>query len=229
VLRGLLGLQVDATNRSIVLAPHVPEDWNSFAVKNVGVGEAKLDFSYRRTADEITLEVKKTGTSDCAVNFRPAVSLRAEVVGVELNGKRLAYRVQTSDVDQHVETTFSATAGANTLRIRLRGDFGISYAPELPPLGSPSRGLRVLSETWEAARGSLTLDIAGAAGTTYELGVRNSEQIASVDGGEIKKNAEGLTRLRVAIPTNGDEAYPHTKATIHFIEPRSMGKRPQRP
>src|SRR5208282_790336 len=163
LLRGLFGLQADANNHSLVFAPHIPVDWNSFAIRNVRVGQAALDFSFRRTADEITLETKKTGMGDCVVEFRPAVSLRAKVLSVEIDGRPVAYHVQASDVDQHVDIRFSVGGAANTLRIRLRNDFGISYTPELPPLGGTSHGLRILSETWSPTRDSLALEVAGAA------------------------------------------------------------------
>src|SRR5208282_5901280 len=74
LLRGLFGLQTDATKHDLTFAPHVPADWTSFAIRNVHVGQVTLDLNYRKTADEIVLEAKRTGTGDCTVEFNPAVS-----------------------------------------------------------------------------------------------------------------------------------------------------------
>jgi glycogen debranching enzyme len=225
LLRGLFGLQADAINHRLDFAPHVPADWTSFAIRNVHVGQAALDFSYRKTVDDITLETKKTGNGDCIVTFSPAVSLRAEVAGVEINGRPVAYHVRSSDVDQHVEVRFSVYGGPNTLRIHLRNDFGVSYSEELPPLGSTSRGLRILSETWAAGRERLELEISGAAGSQYHLGVWNPSEVASVEGGELEKAADGSASVRVALPSNGSQFYPHAKIIFHFIEKRDSAKR----
>ena len=228
ILRGLFGLQADAVNHRLEFAPHVPADWTSFAIKDVRVGTAALDFSYRKTIEEITLETKKTGNGDCAVDFSPAISLRAEIAGVEINGRPVAYHVRASDVDQHVEVRFPVYGGANTLRIHLRNDFGVSYSAELPPLGSASRGLRILSESWTPGRERLELGVSGAAGLQYHLELWNASEVASVEGGELEKAANGSASVKVALPANGDQSYAHGKIVFHFIEKRDSAKREKR-
>ena len=60
LLRGLFGLQTDTQNHQITLSPHVPADWTSFAVRNVHLGTARLDFQYHKTPDTITLETTRS-------------------------------------------------------------------------------------------------------------------------------------------------------------------------
>ena len=108
ILRGLFGLQTDAENHQITLAPHVPADWTSFAVRNVHVGEARVDFQYHKTLESITLDATRTGTGDCWVEFSPAFSLRTEVVSVEMNGRPLPFKVRT---EQRGSACFSALSG----------------------------------------------------------------------------------------------------------------------
>ncbi|MFZ0910814.1 MAG: hypothetical protein WAN24_15190, partial [Candidatus Acidiferrales bacterium] len=224
LLRGLFGLQADAINHRIEFAPHVPADWTSFAIRNVRVGAAALDFSYRKSIGDITLETKKSGNGDCIVTFSPAISLRAEVLGVEINGQPVAYHVRASDVDQHVEIRYPVYGGPNTLRIHVRNDFGVSYSAELPPLGSASRGLRILAETWAAGRERLELEVSGAAGAKYPLGLWNPGEVASVEGGVLEKSADGSATVKIALPSNCDQTYPHAKITFHFIEKQDGAK-----
>ena len=73
------------------------------------------------------------------------------------------------------------------MRLRIRDDFGLSISPVLPPLGSASQGLRVLSESWTPARDALTLEVSGAPGRQYEIGMWNAAQVASVEGAELVK------------------------------------------
>jgi glycogen debranching enzyme len=219
ILRGLFGLQVDAANRQVFLAPHVPADWTSFAIRNVHVGPVTVDLQYHKTADSIVLETKSTGAGDCWVEFSPAVSLRAEVVGVELNGQRLPFRVQSNDwgqnEDQHVSLRFPVLGGPKRIVIRVKDDFGLALSNQLPPLGSTSRGLRVISELWNPARTQLTVEVAGLSGTQYDLAAWNPSQISSVDGAEIR---QGKVRVEFSAG-NGDrtdEEYQHHTVVFHF-------------
>ena len=75
--------------------------------------------------------------------------------------------------------------------IRTRKDFGLSLTNELPHLGSASRGLRVISESWNASKNLLTLETSGAAGQRYELSVWNPAQVSSVEGAHLQSRETG--------------------------------------
>ena len=215
ILRGLFGVQVNAEAHQITIAPHVPADWTSFAIHNVYVGSVIADFQYRKTQDSIVLETKRAGTGDCWVEFAPAISLRAEVLSVEMNGRSLPFKVQPTSNDQHVKIRFPVYGGPNTVTIRVKNDFGVVMSNELPPLGSAGRNLHIISESWNAVRSQLTLELAGVAGALYEIGLWNPEQIASVDGGLLTKQG----KLKVGFPAGPAETYVHQKVTIHFGKP----------
>jgi glycogen debranching enzyme len=224
ILRGLFGLQTDAENHQITLAPHVPADWTSFAVRNVHVGDARLDFQYHKTLESITLETTRSGSGDCWVEFSPAFSLRAEVVSVEMNERPLPFQIHPNAEDQHVSMRFQVHGGPNSVVIRVKNDFGIALENQLPALGSTSRGLRVLSNSWNSERNQLIVEVSGAPGMGYELGVWNPGQISSVEGAALTKQGN----IRIEIPPekdsdkdgdkkNGkDGSYLHHTVVIHF-------------
>jgi hypothetical protein len=219
ILRGMLGLETDAIHRSVKLTPHVPADWTQFSIENVRLGKNTLLFHYNKTEGEIVLETGLTsGNEECTVEFRPAISLRAKVQRVELNGKAVPFQVETRAGDQHIVVQFPVTSGKYSLRIRLLNDFGLSEASNLPALGSASLGLRVLSEAWSASRNQLTLEVSGAAGSEYGLKVWNSGEIQSVEGAEFTPS---VARIGIRIPGSDSELYPHVKVVIHF----SMGQK----
>ncbi|HEX3106992.1 MAG TPA: amylo-alpha-1,6-glucosidase [Terriglobales bacterium] len=209
LLRGLFGLQTDAAQHKVVLAPHVPADWTTFAIHNVRAGDATLDFAYRKTGEGIELTIESS--ADASLEFSPAASPRPRMLGAEINGSRVPYQISKSDMDQHVVVRANISKGKNILRIRMKSDFGISYANSLPPLGSSSLGLRLISDSWSMSGDEESLEFAGAAGRRYELVVWNAGQIASVDGAEIR-NGE----LVVSIPENSSETYPHQKVVVRF-------------
>ena len=215
ILRGMFGLQTDAEKHQITLAPHVPSDWMSFAIRHARVGEVSVDFLYRKTADSVEFETTRTGNGDCWVQLSPAFSLRAQVPGVELNGHPLPFKMQASSEDQHLSVRFLAGSGPNRLAIRVKNDFGVALANELPPLGSASRGLRVLSDSWNAAKTQWTLELSGRAGDRYEMNVWNPSQISSVDGAVLTK----LGKLHLQMPQGAPDSYVQQKVVIHFGRP----------
>jgi hypothetical protein len=228
LLRGLFGMQPDAERRHLVLAPHVPADWTSFTMTHVKIGPVALDLKYQRTVDGITLQVQRTGSGDCVLEFSPAISLLAEVLEVRLNGRTLAFHVHTNSVDQHVTAEFPISAESNTLLIRVRNDFGLSQPVTLPPLGGPSRGLRILSQAWSASHDSLTLEVAGAAGADYELSACNAEQLVSVDGAEITKRDSGAATIRFRA-ADTSQPYPRSRITFHFSNKRDSRLKKSKP
>jgi glycogen debranching enzyme len=216
LLRGLFGLEADAGAHSLTFAPHVPADWTWFTLDRVRVGPSSLRLAYHKTPDGITLDVNRTGSGDCTLEFSPALSLRAQVGGVEMNGRRLPFQIKQSESDQHVSVRFPVAEGASALRIRLRNDFGLSISPALPPLGSSSQGLRVISQAWTPSRDSLTLEVAGMPGKQYQMGVWNAVQITSVDGAELVKTQSGDASLRIQFPGSASESYVRESIAIHF-------------
>jgi glycogen debranching enzyme len=212
ILRGMLGLQTDVEKRQITLAPHVPADWTSFALHNVRVGDAAADFRFSKTADSITLEINRTGSGDCRIEFSPGLSLRTRVLSVTINGKALQFKMHPNSHDQHLDVGFALNTAANTVVIRTRNDFGLALSNELPPLGSASRGLRIIDESWNPARTELTMNVSGLSGTHYELSIWNSSQISSVDGATVTK----LGKLLIDMPKGAAESYVPQTIVIHF-------------
>jgi glycogen debranching enzyme len=228
LLRGMFGLRADATTGTLTFAPHVPADWTSFAIGNVQVGAAKLDLRYSKDPSGISLELKASGNASCSINFQPAVSLRAKVLGVEFNGRPVPFRVDANGSDQHVIVSITVAGGSHSLRIRTRDDFGLSYTSTLPAIGASSQGLRIVSETWTPTRDRLTLAVSGHAGGEYVLAVWNGGQIASVAGAKLIKAGDGRTELILDFPKKSGETTSSTTISIQFASPDKKRERAKR-
>lgn len=215
MLRGMFGLHTNAEGHEIMLAPHVPSDWTFFAIRNVRVAGVAVDFHYRKTTDTLGLEIERTGSGDCDIEFSPALSPRTQVISVEMNGRRLPFKMQPNNNDWHVSVRFPVTDGTNHLVVHVKNDFGLSMTNELPPLGSASRGLRVLSEIWNASKTQLTLEVSGRAGSHYELNVWNPSQVSSVVGATLSKTG----KLDIQMPAGAAESYLQQRIEIHFGRP----------
>lgn len=217
ILRGMMGIEVDANSHTVRFAPHIPADWSSFSIRGVRVGEVQLDLLYQRTADQVSLEVRRTGTGDCTVEFAPALSLRAKIVRTEINGRVVSAHAEENSEDQHVMIHVPVDRPAVIARVRTRHDFGLALNSELPPLASSSQGLRVISEAWTADRSVLTMNIAGVPGNEYEFAVLNPVEIVSVDGAEVRKDDRGDAKLKINFAP-GPMTYQTQQIKLHFIQ-----------
>jgi glycogen debranching enzyme len=216
LLRGLLGLQADANNCRLDFAPHVPADWDSFSVNNVRLGAIAVSLNYQRTPDRIRLELQSTGTGHCSLQFSPAVSLRAKITAVRLNGRALPFHIEANSSDQHVTVNLPITGDRNAIEIQMLNDFELSESSTLPPLGTTSRGLRVLSETWSPTRDTLTLLLSGVPGENNELSAWNADQISSIEGAEIEKKSGPEAKVRVQLPASAPGLAPQATVIFHF-------------
>lgn len=218
ILVGMMGIQVDASSHHLTFAPHVPADWTFFSLHNVRLGNVALDLTYRKTAEELTLEVKRAGSGDCTLDFSPALSLRAKVLGVDVGRRPVQFRAEDNAADQHVRIQVPLAAETTVVRIRVRNDFGIALASSLPPLGSPSRGLRIISESWGAKHDTLVMEVAGLAGAEYELGLWNGGEVTTVEGAELVKSDAPESKLRIRLPAGDSGAYVRGQVTIRFTQ-----------
>ena len=220
LLKGMLGLATDAKSATVTLAPHIPADWNTFSLTNVRAGDPALNLHYSRSSSIIELQIENTGTQNCTVEFNPAVSLRAKIRSVEMNGRAVQFHIAANSSDQHVITSVSAAKGTTTLRIRLTDDFGVSYHAELPQLGTPGEGLRIISEEWTPSKDQLTLSVSGIPGRHYQLEVADASQVESVDGAEWTTGEPASSSLRFMIPVDQGALRAHATITFHFARDR---------
>jgi hypothetical protein len=130
-----------------------------------------------------------------------------------MNGRPVAFKMQPNANDQHLALRVPVNGSSTTLTVRLKNDFGLTLSNALPALGSASRGLRILSESWNVSRSQLTLDVSGRAGGRYELDVWNSPQVSSVEGAVLSK----FGKLEIQMPEGAAESYVAQKIVIHLI------------
>jgi hypothetical protein len=216
LLSGLMGLKTDAASCHVVFAPHVPAEWDSFSIDHLSVGSASIGFSYRRTADMIGVEIRSDGPKACTVEFSPAVSLRAKVKQVRLNGRVLPFHMNPNSTDQHVTINAQIQSGASKIEIDIRDNFELSYTSTLPALGTESRGLRVLSESWSPMRDKLTLQLSGASEGDYELSAQNVHELVSVEGAQFEKLGDSSAKVHVHLPAAMLGKDPRADVIFHF-------------
>jgi glycogen debranching enzyme len=219
ILRGMMGLDVNALKSTLVFAPHLPPEWNDFAIQGVKVGGTALDFTYHRTwetAETITLEVKRHGSAPDTVEleFSPALSLRAKILGVDVNGRKFDPTISANENDQHATVSVPISSDTTTIHLRVSDDFGVAYPFAVPADGSPSSNVKIVSEQWNATHDQLQLQVAGVNGKTYDVPIFNAPSGIEVTGARITK-LPGLA-LEIIFPPGHKDAYTTRTVTIKF-------------
>ncbi len=216
LLRGMMGLSVDALNSEVRFEPHAPADWTDFAIRNVRLGAApgaaNLTLSYHRGIGEVTLEVTRNGGQQVQLEFLPSFSLRAHVLSAEIDGKPVAFKTEpANEADQHIAVPVPITADHTVVRIRMEHDFGIAYPYIAPSMGAVSANLRFLSERWNVTHDRLKLQVAGAAGAKYRVPLTGDLTGVGATGAEL---SQGI--LQIEFPAGPSDAYTTKEVALQF-------------
>lgn len=169
LIRGLLGIDVDAPSRHVTIAPHLPPGWDSVAVDNVPVGHETISFVIHRQPGRMTLTVRRhdRGTLPLDVEFAPALPLGARVSGSSVEVQRTP-----GDVHAHVQARVAESA---ELSVSYAGGWSIA-PPVMPPaIGDRSSAPRVLSERL-GARATYVVQLEGLAGRSYTFRVTTPDR-----------------------------------------------------
>jgi hypothetical protein len=169
----------------------------------------------------IHLAVARRGSDACDLDFAPALSLRARVHRVLLDGHPVQYKVEANSIDQHVTIRVPTSNATETVTIEVQDDFAIGEENHLPPPGSPSLGARVTGEQWSPDRSVLTLDLVGPTAAQGELLAWNAAQIMRVDGASLLPVEGDSARIQYHMPAADASGDAHLEIAIHFrAEPK---------
>jgi hypothetical protein len=169
LLRGLCGLEVDAAEKRVTLAPHLPADWPGISIARVPVGSGQLDFAIERDEKSLRLRVTNRGAGNVRVHFSPAYSLASTLMAAQFDGAVAKSTVVKTATDQHPEFDLTVPPGEHTLTIQHQGNLGFSLPYVPPQLGAMSENLKIVSERWAANGRSVDVTVSGRASRTYRL------------------------------------------------------------
>ena len=221
VLRGMFGLERDAANKTLTLMPHAPANWVDYKIENVQVGKSVISIGYHKVPGELSLEITRSG-DECAFEFEPALAGPAMEVRAEVNGRQTPVDFKFNPEHHHIQLKIALQEGKNVVRLRVKNDFGLAYDFRLPELGSKSLDLRVLDQTSDQY--SSTIIVAGRGGESYDLTVWNADSIASLEGAELVKEANGTTKIHVHFEMEKEAEYGRKEIAIHFRQSKVGGK-----
>ena len=210
LVRGLLGLDGNASGKEVVFRPRLPPGWPGVSVSNWRIGDALFDFEYERKDATVTLRIRSERAAGFELDFAPALGLGTRILAATLNG---------SDIHiQDVESSPGAQAAQPRLRVSLTGDDTVKLmtapVPEIVfPLpstatGETNRGLKIICQ--ELVWPDLSVWVEGLSGASYVLDVLNADRIASVTGADINGS-----RISISFP-GGQEGFVSRRFEVRF-------------
>jgi len=204
LLRGLLGLNVDAPRNRITLAPHLPADWDSVTIRNVHLANGSADFRLHRSTGDMTLDVDNHGAA-FDLEFSPALPPSAKITSASVK-----FTKETHATDWHPRMETRVNPGHSTLTLQYQGWFGYSVPFSPPQLAEPSAALKVISERWASNGSALDLTVAGRAGRDYPIEIFGAIPV-DITGTHLSQGA----REAIVHTPEGDPA-AYTTAKIHL-------------
>ncbi len=205
LLRGLFALSVNALDRRIGLAPHLPASWDHFEMRSVALSNGKADFQFQRDAREATLRIRNQSSEPFQLEYAPAFAPVTEVAGAEFRGAATKWQREDGGADWHARFALTIPAGESVLTLRYKNSFGYSLPAPPPRLGEPSFAARVISEDWENPS-QLHLIVSGRPGTAQRIELFGDALLAEADGAQVSADRRSLS---FEIPGQGSEFVHH--------------------
>ncbi|MFL5582309.1 MAG: amylo-alpha-1,6-glucosidase [Gemmatimonadaceae bacterium] len=209
LVRGLLGIDVDAPAGRITIAPHLPPDWDSVRVENVPVGQERVTVALRQEARRIQAHVERAqpalGRTPLEVIFSPALPLGAVPTGRP---------AETTPGDIHA-TVRGPLRDSATFTVELTGGWSIVPPAAHPAIGDRSESTRVLSE--RLVEGRYVVAMEGLAGRTYRFAlVAPGRAIELAASGGARAVLSEERELHVTFPATATttDGYAATTVTV---------------
>ncbi|HEX2778966.1 MAG TPA: GH116 family glycosyl hydrolase [Gemmatimonadaceae bacterium] len=213
LIRGLLGIDVDAPAGRVTIAPHLPPGWDSVRVEHVPAGATRLSIAIRRAAGRVAADVRRESDASAVpleIVFSPALP----------SGATTSAEHSATPGDVH-GTVRGTLASSLTLTVPYSGGWSVEPPAMRPAIGDRSTAPRVLSERMDGGRYVLSLE--GLAGRSYRFRVRapvaESSATAGAGGSATLGPAAGAGEWRpltVTFPRAGANADGYTALTISF-------------
>jgi glycogen debranching enzyme len=212
-LEGMLGLKPDALTGTLYVHPYVPPGWSGLSVRNIAIGDTRIDLVIHRSADQSTYTFTRRRQHSSSARRRPITivleplfPLGSSLLGAIVNGMPVSTPATIRD---HVHVPKYKLRLDRSATVRIRHRLGIAMVPEHPLLakGERSQGLRIIDERWK--RGSYEILVEGRQDQEYLADMYDPcESISRIEGG-IALAREG-SRLLVSIrfhPEQSSEGY----------------------
>jgi hypothetical protein len=202
-IRGTMGLRADETKKQLVLAPHLPPNWDEVEVKRYRVGNRSLSITLRRDEHRMRATIEGNEGAPLELTFRPALAPFTRIQSVTVDGKPSPFKVQESSQDLHLDVT-ARLARRLEIEVKFLAGIEIDVPPPETATGERTSGLKVLGV--EQGANQLNLVVEGMTGRSYKFGVRSAWDL-KVNGAALLGSSARWKQYVVSFEGNGTGSY----------------------
>lgn len=208
-VRGLLGLEGNALDKTVTFSPHFPADWERVGIENYSVGRAKFSFDYSRERSRISVKIHAQDAAGYKIHFAPVLGIGSTVQSLRLDGKSVGFKTQEKGQVVIAESDIPVLENGMALELEYIPTVEILPAVPLSEVGERNKGLKIISFKKEGPH--LILRVEGLAEKTYKLGVRNPEAIADVEGAQLLGG-----QLILSLPENDSSRFASHRVILRL-------------
>ena len=213
-VKGLMGLQVDGAARRVVLAPHLPADWNAVTLRNLRVGSSEIALSVSQSPSELRLQAQNNGPP-VKMLLAPEIPFGAQLREARLGNRAIHATLEEHGQDSHARTEFELPHGAVSVTLSYRG--GIAIVPDPPRLfiGESSHAIKVTGVHRDGRKYTIDFDYVPAESPGFSI--RTPWRIQNTRGAEVE--AISPTLYRFTIPAKNTAPSPsnrHGRVVVTF-------------
>jgi hypothetical protein len=190
---GLLGLDGNALEKSVVFAPQFPGNWERVDLENFRVGKATFSFETQKNNGSITVRVCSKNAQTFRLKFAPALAVGIQVKSITLDGQSIPFEIKTfSQVIQPV-SFIALQKDSHVIEVDYTPTLELLPKVTYSKVGDPNRGLKIIDV--EKKDKKIVIRVEGIAGKTYQLTLKNTEIVKEVSGATLKDD-----NLEIVIP-----------------------------
>jgi len=207
-IEGMLGFEPNAMNHSLSLSPKFPANWDSIHVKNIKVGEHKIDFSMNREGNVISYNFQHSGPSSLKLYFDPVLPPGTEIMEIRAKGNFETKKINTNvHPDIYIDDLV-------TLEYKIKS--GIKVLPIIPhPIpGDTSTGIRILSDWLEKDVYNISVEAPQDSKHILEIFI-NDWELKKVVNGKLMGQEGNIHKIEV-IFTSSESKYQKQIIKLHI-------------
>jgi len=204
---GMLGIEADAFNNSLSLAPAFPVDWNSANVKNIHIGQKVIHLAYKQADESYHYSLNSKAIDKITLNFTAILPLATQITSVSVNGKDVEFKV--SDMVQNVKVEISALVlnGKDDIVICTKGGVGVFHNLHYIKPYEKDTQLKIEKERFDPQTRTYQLTLAGIPGETYDVEVFERSKVKKIEGATLKEKKGVKSIYTITFPKESTEPF----------------------
>jgi glycogen debranching enzyme len=185
-IEGMLGLEIKAQERKIILAPQFPPQWDSVNIQHIRMADQTVDLQYTRSSEISKFQFDLDHGGSVRIDFMPSFPAGTLFNKVTLDGKVVNFTSFKSAESMTLMVSFELR---NTSKLIIETKAGIAVLPAVsdPKPGDAAEGMRIIST--RLSENSYQVEVEGKSGSTAILEIWS--------GGQDLKKAENARFLNL--------------------------------